>query len=203
MLVLSTFSSEKLFKCRPMKLLKKGLDCFSSHHPVTKESKEISGLWVSFLYHAFFLLPLCPSPIQPKWCVLPACSVVSDSLQPQANPCPRDYSGKNTGVDCHFLLQGIVPTQGLNLHLLWLQHWQVDSLPLSPLRSPPSPRGEDTKKKNHREAHTFGKCLQKEGRWFPVKLWLCPGIGNLPSVSVWLEEKMLGVMTRTEWIVEE
>ena len=58
-------------------------------------------------------------------------------------------------------------------------------------------------KKNHREAHTFGKCLQKEGRWFPVKLWLCPGIGNLPSVSVWLEEKMLGVMTRTEWIVEE
>ena len=36
-----------------------------------------------------------------------------------------DFPGKNTGVGCHFLLQGIVPTQGLNLHLL---HWQVDSL---------------------------------------------------------------------------
>ena len=29
---------------------------------------------------------------------------------------------------CHFLLQGIFPTQELNLQLL---HWQVDSLPLS------------------------------------------------------------------------
>ena len=35
--------------------------------------------------------------------------------------------GKNSGVGCPFLLQGIFPTQGLNLHLL---HWQVDSLPL-------------------------------------------------------------------------
>ena len=35
---------------------------------------------------------------------------------------------KNTGVGCHFLLQGIFPTPGSNLSLL---HWQVDSLPLS------------------------------------------------------------------------
>ena len=32
--------------------------------------------------------------------------------------CPWDSSGKNTGVDCHALLQGIFPTQGLNLHLM-------------------------------------------------------------------------------------
>ena len=36
-------------------------------------------------------------------------------------------------MGCHFLLQGIFPTQGLNLHLL---HWQVDSLPLSQQGSP-------------------------------------------------------------------
>ena len=42
--------------------------------------------------------------------------------------CSWDFPGKNTGVDFHFLLQGIFPTQGLNLPLL---HWQVDSLPLS------------------------------------------------------------------------
>ena len=47
--------------------------------------------------------------------------------------CPLNFSGKNTGVGCHFLLQGISPTQGLNLHLL---HWQADSLPLSHLGSP-------------------------------------------------------------------
>ena len=33
-----------------------------------------------------------------------------------------DFSGKNAGVGYHFLLQGIFPTQGLNLHLLCLLH---------------------------------------------------------------------------------
>ena len=47
--------------------------------------------------------------------------------------CPWDFLGKNTGVSCHFLLQGIFSTQGLKPHLLWLLHWQVDSLPLSHL----------------------------------------------------------------------
>ena len=42
--------------------------------------------------------------------------------------CPWDYPGKNTRVGCHFLLQGIFPTQGSNPSLL---HWQVDSSPLS------------------------------------------------------------------------
>ena len=47
--------------------------------------------------------------------------------------CPENFSGKNTGVGClqYFLLQGIFPTQGLNPHLLYLLHWQVNSLPLS------------------------------------------------------------------------
>ena len=31
---------------------------------------------------------------------------------------PWDFPGKITGVGCHFLLQGIFPTQGLNLGLL-------------------------------------------------------------------------------------
>ena len=35
---------------------------------------------------------------------------------------------KSTGVGCHFLLQGIFPTQGSNPCLL---HWQVNSWPLS------------------------------------------------------------------------
>ena len=41
--------------------------------------------------------------------------------------------GKNTGVGCHSLLQGILLTQGLNLHLL---HWQADSFPPSTWRTP-------------------------------------------------------------------
>ena len=31
---------------------------------------------------------------------------------------PGIFPGKSTGVGCHFLLQGIFPTQGLNLGLL-------------------------------------------------------------------------------------
>ena len=31
--------------------------------------------------------------------------------------CPWDSPGKNTGVDCHSLLQGVFPTQGRSLGL--------------------------------------------------------------------------------------
>ena len=49
--------------------------------------------------------------------------------------CPWDFPAKKIGVGCHFLLQGICQTQGLNPYLLRLLYWQVDSLPLSHLRS--------------------------------------------------------------------
>ena len=71
-----------------------------------------------------------------KW--LFVCSVLPDSLQsyglqPTRLLCPQDFSGKNTGVGCHFLLQGTFLTQVLNLSLLCLLHQQADSLPLSNL----------------------------------------------------------------------
>ena len=46
--------------------------------------------------------------------------------------CPWDSPGKNTGVGCHFLLQGIFPPPGPNLGSFCLLHWQVGSLPLAP-----------------------------------------------------------------------
>ena len=45
--------------------------------------------------------------------------------------CPWDSLGKNTGVGCHFLLQGIFLTQGWNPCPL---HCQLDSLPLRRLQ---------------------------------------------------------------------
>ena len=39
--------------------------------------------------------------------------------------CPQYFPGKNTGVDCHFLLQEIFQTQESSLHHL---HRQVDCL---------------------------------------------------------------------------
>ena len=54
-------------------------------------------------------------------------------LQPTRLLCPWDSPGKNTGVGCHSLLQGVFLTQGSNPHLLPLLHWQADSLLLSHL----------------------------------------------------------------------
>ena len=51
-------------------------------------------------------------------------------------PLSMEFSSKSTGVGCHFLLQGIFPTQGLNPRLQCLLHWQVDPLLLSHLGSP-------------------------------------------------------------------
>ena len=70
-----------------------------------------------------------------------SCSVVSDSLRPhELQPtrllCPWNFPGKNTGVGCHALLQGISLTQGSNPHLLHLLHWQAGSLPLVPPGKP-------------------------------------------------------------------
>ena len=67
-----------------------------------------------------------------------SCSVVPDSLwthglQPSRRLCPLDFTGKNTGMGCHFLLEGIFLTQGSNPRLL---HWQAGSLPLSHQGSP-------------------------------------------------------------------
>ena len=69
-----------------------------------------------------------------------ACSM-SDSLprhelHPTRLFCPWDSPGKNTGRRCHFFLQGIFSTQGLNPRLLHVLHWQADSLPLAPPGKP-------------------------------------------------------------------
>ena len=56
-------------------------------------------------------LQLCPSLCNAMGCLLPASSV-RGILQ-----------ARNTGVGCHVPLQGIFPTQGLNLGLL--HYWQI------------------------------------------------------------------------------
>ena len=47
-----------------------------------------------------------------------SCPTLCNPMEPARLPCPWDFPGKNTGVGCHFLLQEIFPTQGLNPGLL-------------------------------------------------------------------------------------
>ena len=77
-------------------------------------------------------------------------SVVSDSVTlwtvvGQA-PLFMGFSRQKYGVDCHFLLPGIFPTQGLNQRLLHLLLWQVDS---SITESPGKPEESGLKKMEH------------------------------------------------------
>ena len=65
------------------------------------------------------LFQSCPTLCNPMGCSLPGSLSMA-------------FPGKNTGVGCHTLLQGIFLTQGSNAHLLCLLPWQVGSLPLEP-----------------------------------------------------------------------
>ena len=66
-----------------------------------------------------------------------SCLVMSDSLRPhELQParllCPWNSPGKNTGVGCHALLQGIFPTQGSNpdlQHCRWILYWLSHTCP--------------------------------------------------------------------------
>ena len=70
-----------------------------------KERWKYSVL-VSTFINLVLVTQSCSILCNPIDCSLPGSSVHGDS------------PGKNTGVGCHFLLQGIFPTQGLNLGLL-------------------------------------------------------------------------------------
>ena len=69
--------------------------------------------------HCMFISSSWTKCAEVKW----SHSVMSNSsqphgLQPPRLLCPWDFPGNSTGVGCHFLLQGIFPTQGLNPGLL-------------------------------------------------------------------------------------
>ena len=118
-----------------------------------------------------------------------------------------------TAMGCHFLLQGIFPTQGLNLHLLCLLHWQVGSLPLV---SPGNP-SEGIRTYLLLIIHAFIKLqslkvdtqtslvvqwlrihLPMQGRWIWLLVWEDPhAMGQLSLCAVTTEPALEGVSSTT------
>ena len=101
----------------------------------------IQLLWANVLLYDLYFTKLHVHEYLDSTSQSHMCSVMSDSLklhglQPARFLCLQDFSGKNTGVGCHFLLQGIFLTQRSNPHFLHLLKGKVDSLPLSHLGSP-------------------------------------------------------------------
>ena len=94
--------------------------------------------------HSWYAMPLAHPPLGTRlsgvWCTQRTthqCAQSCPTLRPQGCSPPgssvHGISQARTLNSCHFLLQGIVPTQGSNPCLL---NWQADSLPLSHLGSP-------------------------------------------------------------------
>ena len=73
-----------------------------------KDKGKLSLAVFTMLYLVCIVAQLCSTLCDPMDCRPPGSSVHGDS------------AGKNTGVGCHALLQGIFPTQGSNPGIL---HW--------------------------------------------------------------------------------
>ena len=88
--------------------------------------------------------------------------------------CLWGFPGKITGVGCHALLQGILPTQGSKPHLLYLLNWQAGSLPLMPPAKPMPAWGQDI--------HTWLWAVEHTSFWFlSAPATLC----SFPLWSLW------------------
>ena len=123
-----------------------------THHAFSHIYAPCTHLWLLLVFFFLLLSSLLsaeftgPQTVSPKrvqggctllhpsatWSFMLSCVwlFVTPWTVVQQAPLSMDYPGKNIGMDCHFLLQGIFQNWSSNLHLLWLLNWQADSLPL-------------------------------------------------------------------------
>ena len=111
------------------------LQCFTVARTGKQPRCPLADEWMKKLWNIHIMEYYCTV------CCMLSCSVTSDTLWPHGlEPgrllCPWDSPGKSTRVGCHFLLQGIFPTQESNLWVLHLLHWQADSFPTEPPGKP-------------------------------------------------------------------
>ena len=114
--IIDVIFSKVLQKSNYLSLSKLTLQSYSKSHQKPKIWFQVS-VQISFHLHLskHHFFPLPNSSLCNNVCV--SHSVLSDSLQthglqPTRLLYPRNSLGKNTGVGCHSLLQGIFPTQG-------------------------------------------------------------------------------------------
>ena len=97
---------------------------------------DVNILWISymdfFLSHSSFFYYI--SKPNKKFACVQSCPTLCKPMD--CSPPGSFVLGENPGTGCHFLFQGIFPTQGSKVCLLRFLHWQADSLPLCHLGSP-------------------------------------------------------------------
>ena len=116
--------------------------CIHTYKTYTLLCNVIYISYIACIYCAICIIYIC---VHMRACLLSCFSPVQlfailwtvacqDSNPPGSSV--QDSPGKNTGMGCHALLQGIFLTQGSNPCLLCLLYWQAGSLPLMLLGSP-------------------------------------------------------------------
>ena len=108
-------------------------------------------VWVCMCMHFQLCPPLCQAPLS------------------------VGFPSKNTGVGCHFLLQGIFLTQGSNPSLL---HWQMASLPLV---LPVKPKSIHTEEKKFRSTYIL---RWRNYGWFLLPLF-CSSVSSHISITTY------------------
>ena len=99
----------------------------------THKSQQLGSISFLVTYHFSPAVHVCVcTQLCLTLCHLLDCSPPGSSV--------HGIPGKNTGLGCHFLLQGIFPTQESNPRLLSPLHCQVDSLPPSHVGSTTCPQ---------------------------------------------------------------
>ena len=104
----------------------------------TMQTIPLTFTFILIIYWNYYTLDACMHALSFQLCPT-LCDSIDHSLP--GSSVHGDFPGKNTGVGCHTLLQGIFPTQGSNSCLLDLLHSQVCSLPLVLLGNPSTSSG--------------------------------------------------------------
>ena len=126
-------SSLNIWKFLVHILLKPGLEIFEHYFASMWDVCNCVVVWtffgIVFLWNwnenrpLPVLWPLLSFPNLLAYWVLYFHSIIPKIWKPTRFLCPWDSQGKNTGVGCHAILQGIFPTQGSNpglLHCRWI-----------------------------------------------------------------------------------
>ena len=105
---------------------------FYTHTHTHTHTHMLFILFSIMVYHT--ILNIVPCAIQCVCAKSFSCVQLCDLMDhsPPGSSVHGDSPGKNTGVGCHALLQGIFLTQRSIPHLLYSLHWQVGSLPVAP-----------------------------------------------------------------------
>ena len=110
-----------------------------------------------------------------------SCPTLCDPLDcsPPDSSAHGDSPGKDTGVGCHALIQGVFPIQGSNLHLLFLLQRQAGS-------SPPAPPGKQVRRRfTHLLPSNIGWGLTPKRRKLPTGPVCKESHRCLPLEAIW------------------